>query len=110
MHTKTLISSIAVSLSLALAAPAFADTVVGGVTVSDADMPTLMTYCVSLAGNTDASAAAAAAPVSLGDANSNDKDNKNQTLENKVGNAATVNEGQFAAITLDQCKEAGIGK
>ncbi|MEO5805187.1 hypothetical protein [Devosia sp.] len=103
MTIKPLISALALSVTMALAGPALAATVVGGVSVSDTDLPAVQERCAALSAD-------ATTTTSLGDANANDKDIKKDSLEKVTPGVTSEASIDLTTVTAEQCKEAGLTK
>ncbi|MEO5805186.1 hypothetical protein [Devosia sp.] len=115
MNIKTLVSGLALTAAMAFAGPAFADTMVAGQAVVDADLPAVQARCNDLQ--------TAAAPASLADANSTDKvanDTKNQANSDngttttgdttpKVDTLASATvTAMLEKLTVEDCTTAGL--
>lgn len=86
MQIKPIISALAISLTMAVAGPAFAETTINGTAISAEDVPAVQERC-------DQITAAAATPNTIADENNSD------------GNANSADASGGAAATSDQTKE-----
>lgn len=93
-----LIAPVALAFGLSMSGAAFAQTMVGGNEVSDADLAQVTTYCEELVAAQDAQDSTQQAPNGGEDAEGgNDTPAGDSTLNFDI-----------TTITLDQCKEAGL--
>ena len=102
--TRSLISALALTGAMLFAGPAFAQTVVGGATVSAEDLPKVQAACDTLAAKEQADTGVAAdasvlasveACVSAGDTDAG-------------MDAATTTSIDLALLTYQSCKDAGL--
>ena len=104
MNIKTLVSVAALTAALAISAPAFAQTMVGGVSVSEADLPKVKTYCeelsISALNPTDG---ADEAPDATGDAMQS-----SETAPAPNGTDQALTTADLETIDLPGCIDAGI--
>ncbi|HTM79210.1 MAG TPA: hypothetical protein VL133_16470 [Devosia sp.] len=108
MTFKAFASALAISSAMLLGGQAYAQTTVGGMSVSDVDLPKVQERCDQLAqadDPTEAPTVAADTPDATGAAGSAD------TVEpvNEMANATTQTIN-LETITLEACKAAGLTK
>ncbi|MDC9825498.1 hypothetical protein PRN20_17335 [Devosia sp. ZB163] len=102
--TRSLISALALTGAMLFAGPAFAQTVVGGATVSAEDLPKVQAACDTLAAkeqvDTGVTADTQASTETSTDASAGDTD---------AGmDAATTTSIDLALLTYQSCKDAGL--
>jgi hypothetical protein len=102
MHIKSLVSVAALTAALAFSAPAFAQTMVGGVSVSEDDMARVTTYCEEL------STAALTEPAGDDDGMEDDGANNSESEQAPNGTDQALTTLDLSTITLEGCTEAGI--
>ena len=105
MQIKSIISVIALSTALAISGPAFAQTVVHGMTISETDMARVEALCTDLRN--------AAANTTAGEDETNDAttESGDDAETPPAANAAdqALSDVDLAKITLEDCDTAKIG-
>lgn len=100
MQIKSIISVIALSTALAISGPAFAQTVVHGMTISEADMARVEALCTDLRN--------AAANTTAGEGDSVDGDDAETPPAANAADQA-LSDVDLAKITLEDCDAGKIG-
>ena len=100
MQVKSLVSIIALGAAVAFGAPAYAQTMVGGVEISATDLPAVQAHCDELA----------AAPDSLATSTDAETDTEGTEAEAPAAAGADTQSTSvdMASITLEACTEAGL--
>jgi hypothetical protein len=101
MQAKSIISALALSAALAVSGPAFAQTVVHGMTISETDMARVEALCTDLrnaAGNTTA-----------GTDETKEGGDADETPPAANGVDQTLSDVDLAQITLEDCDAGKIG-
>lgn len=94
---RTALSAAAIATALTLSGGAMAQTMVGGYTVSDEDLPKVQAQCDTLALDENESPATA------------DETKSETEAEAEVNHIDEVTTGiDLSTITLEQCEEAGL--
>jgi hypothetical protein len=107
MNIKIITAASALVLGMAFAGPSFAETMLNGVAVSDADLPAVQAKCDSL--NTATSLSTEGTTTGMANAGSTESATPgDKAPEGTATGAATAID--ISSITLDQCKEAGLAK
>ena len=102
MNIKSVVSVAALTAALAFSAPAFAQTMVGDVSVEEADLARVTTYCEEL------SAAALTEPAGDDDGMEDGGANNSETETAPNGTDQALTTLDLSTITLGGCIEAGI--
>ena len=108
MHIKSLVSVVALSAAFALSGPAFAQTTFAGVALAEGDVAAVTERCEQLA--------TASTTESLTESSDSSEDSTAGGADATITDAPEVNEMENAltkidldTVTLEQCKEAGLG-
>lgn len=114
MHVKSIVSAIALSAALALSGPAFAQTMFNGAELSADDLPKVTERCEQLvtASTTESLTETEESTAGGNEAASENAGSADATIENApaVNDAAAATAGvDLDTITLEMCKEAGLG-
>jgi len=105
MNIKVITAASAIVLGLAFAGPSFAETMLGGVAVADSDLPKVQEKCDALAQPESLSTPGQTTDQPA--ASDSDGQKANDANAMATGAPTAIN---IDAITLDQCKEAGLVK
>jgi hypothetical protein len=118
MHIKTVASAVALSVALGLSSFAYAQTTIGGQTVSEGDMERVKVHCEDLQNQANQAAGATDADTEAGDTTEDDANNStgaDATAADAAAPAtgdtedtAAVGSIDMDAITLEACLEAGF--
>lgn len=106
MNLKTSLSAVALTAALALSGPAFAQTMINGAAVSEADLPAVQQRCDELKTADDT---ASLADPKAGDEtteNAGDAATPDAPQPNEAANATTAVD--LDNLTLEACVEAGL--
>ena len=106
MHVKSIISAVALSAALAVSGPVFAQTMVGGMSISETDMARVQALCTDL--QNAASNTTAGTNEESGTA-STDGGSTSETTATPNGVDQTLSDVDLAKITLQDCTDAQIG-
>ena len=104
MNIKTIASAIAISSAMLLSGSAYAQTIIGGATVSAEDLPKVQERCDQLA----LDASTASATETDADAKADTAGTEATTDVNAPADAITAVD--LEALTLEACTEAGLTK
>jgi len=107
MNFKMITAASAIVLGMAFAGPSFAETMIGGVSVSDADLPKVQEKCDTL--NTATSLSTDSTTTANPSASSTESATPAAGATAGVATGATTSLN-VDAITIEQCKEAGLAK
>lgn len=118
MHIKTIVSAAALSVALGFGTAAYAQTMIGGQTVSEADMERVKVYCEDLQNSENQAAGATDAETEAAETTQDDANNSSG-VDAKAADAAAPGVGDtedtaavgsidMDAITLDACIEGGF--
>lgn len=100
MFSKALVTPVALAFGLALSGAAFAQTVVGGNTITDEQLPYVQSYCDELAAR---EAAADQSATSDGDLA------EREEIANEISGSEGVFVGfNLSTLTATDCREAGL--
>lgn len=112
MHIKTLVSASTIAIALGLAAPAFAQTSIGGQTLSEGDMERVKVHCEDLQNEANQAAGATGAESDLNEDDSASTDNgtgtDTDTESEDESDTAAVGSVDMDLITVETCAEAGF--
>jgi hypothetical protein len=109
MHIKAIVSATALTIALGFGTAAYAQTMIGNQTVSEADMDRVKVYCEDLqnAENQAAGATGAEAELTETDDGSGTDDTTGAT-DDGSNDSAAVGSIDMDLITLENCVEAGF--
>ncbi len=109
MHIKTIVSATALAVALGFGTAAYAQTMIGNQTVSEADMERVKVYCEDLQNAENQAAGATDAETELNeeDDNSGTDDTAGPT-DDGSNDSAAVGSIDMDIITLENCVEAGF--
>jgi hypothetical protein len=105
MNFKVITAASAIVLGLAFAGPSFAETMIGGLAVADSDLPKVQAKCDALA--QPQSLSADGKTTDQPSATGTETKKSDSTNAMATGAATAIN---IDAITIEQCKEAGLTK
>ena len=108
MSIKTIASAIAISSAMLLSGSAYAQTVIGGATVSAEDLPKVQERCDQLA--LDASTASATETDADADAATEADTTATEATTDVNAPADATTAVDLEALTLEACTEAGLTK
>jgi hypothetical protein len=104
MQVKSIVSVVALSAALALSGPAFAQTMVHGMTISEADMARVEALCTDLR---NAAGNATAGQNDTDDSTESGDDAETPPAPNAADQA--LSDVDLAKITLEDCDAGKIG-
>lgn len=106
MHIKTLVSASTLAIALGFASTAFAQTSIGGQTLSEGDMERVKVHCEDLQNEANQAAGATGAEAeATDDSASTDAD---ATESDDDSDTAAVGSIDMDLITVETCAEAGF--
>jgi len=110
MHIKTLVSASTLAIALGFAGTAFAQTSIGGQTLSEGDMERVKVHCEDLQNRANQAAGATAAEGELTeeDNDSTDDTDSTDTDSEDDSDTAAVGSVDMDLITVENCAEAGF--
>ncbi len=109
MHIKAIVSAAALSVALGFGTAAYAQTMIGGQTISEADMERVKVHCEDLQNTENQAAGATAAEGELTEADdSTATDDTADATDDGDDDTAAVGSIDMDLITLENCKEAGF--
>ena len=108
MNIKTIASALAISSAMLLSGSAYAQTVIGGATVSAEDLPKVQERCDQLA--LDASTASATETDADADAATEADTTATEATTDVNAPADATTAVDLEALTLEACTEAGLTK
>lgn len=112
MHIKTLVSASTLAIALGLVGPAFAQTSIGGQTLSEGDMTRVQTYCEDLQNEANQAAGATGDEDELNEeddgSSTDDTSTTAGTDDDDSDDTADVGTIDMDLITLENCSEAGF--
>ena len=113
MHIKTLVSASTLAIALGFAGTAFAQTSIGGQTLSEGDMERVKVHCEDLQNQANQAAGATGAESDLNEDDSDsDTDDgtgtDTDTESEDESDTAAVGSVDMDLITVETCAEAGF--
>jgi hypothetical protein len=107
MNFKIITAASAIVLGMAFAGPSFAETMLGGVAVADSDLPKVQEKCDTLNTATSLSTDSTTSAMPNSSSTESATPAAGATAGVATGAATSLN---VDAITIEQCKDAGLVK